>query len=120
MMTTLVSAAGLTLQQLVAEAGAEGAASIWPTLIPIFLVMLVFWFVVIAPQRKEQQQKEKMRGELKKGDMVVTIGGMHGEIVATDKNTVTLRISPKVEVVFEKVSISRPLSAPSATEDKKA
>lgn len=120
MITTLVSAADFTLQQLVAETGAEGAAGIWPTLVPIFLVMLVFWFIVIAPQRKEQQQKEKMRSELKKGDAVVTIGGMHGEIVASDKHTVTLKISPKVEVVFEKSAISRPLTTPAAAEDKKA
>ncbi|RMH59304.1 MAG: preprotein translocase subunit YajC [Candidatus Hydrogenedentota bacterium] len=92
-----------------AAASPQQAPSAIPQFFLIGIILLVFYFFVIAPQRKEMQEKEKMREGLKRGDKVVTAGGIHGEVTKVEKNTVTLRIGPKVETVFDKVAVARKL-----------
>ena len=81
---------------------------------PFLLVFVVFWFLIIAPQRKEQQEREKLRKSIAKGDEVVTTSGMHGEITKVDGELVTLKIAEKTHVVFEKNAIRERLGAPAA------
>lgn len=76
-------------------------------LISMALVFVVFWFLMIMPQRKQQKQRNTMLGNLKKGDKVVTIGGIHGEIVEFDEEDIKLRVADKVEIKFAKSAISR-------------
>jgi len=76
-------------------------------LISMALVFVVFWFLMIMPQRKQQKQRNTMLSNLKKGDKVVTIGGLHGEIIEFDEEDVKLRVADKVEVKFAKSAISR-------------
>jgi len=75
---------------------------------PLFLVFLVFYFLIIKPQKKKEAEHKKTIAALKKNDEVVTAGGMHGVIVGVKDETFTLRIddttNAKVEV--DKNSIS--------------
>lgn len=75
--------------------------------VPFIIILVIFYVLIFAPQRKAMQEKEAMRKSLKKGDVVVTESGMHGEVSNVDASTVTLRIAQKVEVVFDKSAISR-------------
>jgi preprotein translocase subunit YajC len=80
-----------------------------------FLIMMgamfvVFYFFMIRPQQKKQQDQKKFREALKKGDTVVTIGGLHGKIVSVDGETVTLDVDRGVKLTFEKTSISQDAS----------
>ncbi|GAA4830606.1 preprotein translocase subunit YajC [Algivirga pacifica] len=69
-------------------------------------MILVFYFFMIRPQQaKQKKQKEFVEG-LKKGDKVVTVGGMHGTIVAVDGNTVVLDVDKGTKIRFEKSSVS--------------
>lgn len=90
-----------------AEAETDASASPFPNFFLIVMVIAIFWFIVISPQRKEQKERDEMRENLKKGDDVVTTGGMHGQIVSIEKSTVTIRISAKTEVIFDRASVSR-------------
>lgn len=82
-----------------------------PSSLILFAAMgLVFYFFMIRPQQKKQKEQKKFRDELKKGDMVVTIGGMHGRIYAVDAETVTLDVDKGIKLVFEKSSISQEAS----------
>lgn len=56
---------------------------------------------------QEQKRLKKLIENLKEGDKVVTQGGIHGVVKKVEKNTVTLKIAPKAEVVFEKTAIVR-------------
>ena len=76
-------------------------------LLPMVIVMVVLWFMMIAPQRKQQKQREQMLKSLKKGDKVITIGGMHGEIIEIDEEDVKLRVADKTEVKFTRGSIAK-------------
>ena len=83
-----------------------GQGSGYSSLILFGGIAIVFYFFMIRPQQKKQKQQKKFIEELKKGDMVVTIGGIHGKIVAIEDNTVTLDVDKGSKVKFEKSSIS--------------
>lgn len=69
-------------------------------------ILLVFYFFMIRPQQKKQKDQKKFLNEIKKGDRVVTVGGIHGKITAMDENTVTLEVDRGARIKFEKSSIS--------------
>jgi len=58
--------------------------------LPLILMFIVFYFLLIRPQSKRQKQAERMRGELKKGDHVITSGGIHGVIEGIKDNDILL------------------------------
>ncbi|MDF7820664.1 preprotein translocase subunit YajC [Runella sp. MFBS21] len=75
----------------------------------------VFYFFMIRPQQKKQKDQKKFLEELKKGDEIVTIGGLHGTVVSVYENTVTVEVDGKgTKLKFEKSSISRKVSTPAA------
>lgn len=90
---------------LLQAAGGSGAYMQFVLMGGIFLVM---YFFMIRPQQKKQKDQKVFIENLKKGDAVVTMGGLHGKIVSTDANTVTLEVDGKgTKLTFEKTSISR-------------
>jgi len=79
-------------------------------LIFFVLVFGVFWFFMIRPQVKKQKQERKFREEMKKGDKVVTTGGLHGKIVDISEKTVKIDVSNGTVLKFEKSCVSADLS----------
>ena len=81
-----------------AEAGAEGAeqvssiAALASTFLPLILIFVVFWFMLIRPQRKKDKQVKEMLNNLKAGDRICTIGGIYGTITGLKDDTVTLSV----------------------------
>lgn len=68
----------------------------------------VFYFFMIRPQQKKQKEQKKFLEELKKGDEVITIGGLHATVISVYETTVTLDVDGKgTKMKFEKSSISR-------------
>ncbi|MEI7583710.1 preprotein translocase subunit YajC [Runella sp.] len=73
----------------------------------------VFYFFMIRPQQKKQKDQKKFLEELKKGDEVVTIGGLHATVVSVYESTVTVDVDGKgTKLKFEKSSISRRATTP--------
>ncbi len=75
-------------------------------LVPIILIYVVFYFVLIRPQRKEQKDHKKMIEDLKKNDEIVTASGMHGTIVNVKEKTFMLRVDENVKIEINKNSVS--------------
>ena len=82
-----------------ADAAAEEAAgagntiaALVTTFLPLVLIFVVFWFMLIRPQRKKDKQVKEMLNNLKAGDRVCTIGGIYGTIVGIKDDTVTLSV----------------------------
>lgn len=69
-------------------------------------MIAVFYLFFIRPQQKKQKDQKKFVEAMKKGDMVVTIGGMHGKIHSLDDETVTLEVDRGMKLTFEKSSVS--------------
>ncbi|WKN45550.1 preprotein translocase subunit YajC [Tunicatimonas pelagia] len=69
-------------------------------------IAIIFYFFMIRPQQKKQKDQRTFIGAIKKGDMVVTVGGMHGKVVALEENSVTLEVDRGARIRFDKTSIS--------------
>jgi preprotein translocase subunit YajC len=99
----------------------QGQGSPFVTLIPLLLVFVLFYFLIIVPQRKRQRAIDDMLNNLKSGDKVVTSGGIYGTIVSIrdDKRSVQLKISenPVIRVEVARTAISGMQDTPA--EEKK-
>lgn len=79
-----------------ATGGPEG--SILATLIPFGLIFVVFYFLLILPQQKKAKSHKQMLEALKKGDRVVTVGGVIGTVTSINQDVVTLQIADNVKI----------------------
>ena len=91
-----------------AQAPQGSAAPMWIMLLLIFVVM---WFFMIRPQRKQQKELEKFRNELKKGDKVVTVGGIYGTVAEIQERTVLLKVDGEIKIRVDKNSLVKDFSA---------
>lgn len=87
-------------------AGGAAQSSPYSGMWVLGLMFVVIWMFLIRPERKRQREAAQMRGALKKGDAVVTAGGMHGKIAAMDEATITLEIGDKVRVKFNRNAVA--------------
>lgn len=76
------------------------------TFVPLILMFVMFYFILIRPQRKKQKALALQIASIKKDDRVVTIGGMHGMVSNVKETTVVLKISDNVKVEFEKSAVA--------------
>ena len=78
------------------EAGAEqqvnSVAALATTFLPLILIFVVFWFMLIRPQRKKDKKIKEMLNNLKAGDRICTIGGIYGTITGLKDDTITLSV----------------------------
>ena len=86
-------------------AGGEGAAG-FGGFIPIILMFVIFYFLLIRPQQKRQKEHRSMISNLKKGDRIITSGGLHGRITGIDDSTLTVEIADKVRVKVARANVS--------------
>jgi len=94
-----------------------GGDQIWGMIVPFVLMFAVFYFLLIRPQQRKQKMKMSMLNQLKKGDKVVTIGGMHGTIQEIADDTVVLRVNDTTRITFDRSAINNVTQvAPSAAE----
>ena len=91
----------------VAPGSGGGSPSLIGSLLPIILMIVIFYFLLIRPQQQKQKEHRRMLSELKKGDKVITSGGVFGVITGVRDNRVTLRISDNVRIHVLKSAISR-------------
>ncbi|MCQ2595660.1 MAG: preprotein translocase subunit YajC [Treponemataceae bacterium] len=87
-------------------AGAAGGAAGLMSMLPILLIFVIFYFLLIRPQNKKQKETEKMIAALKKGDKVVTIGGIHGVVTSTKEKTVIVKVDDNTKIEFTRSAIA--------------
>ena len=85
---------------IVAQAQSQGG--LYSMLLPMVLIIVVFYFFMIRPQMKRQKELAKFRLSLQKGDKVVTTGGIYGKIEEIKDNMIVLEIAPNVKVRVDK------------------
>jgi preprotein translocase subunit YajC len=86
--------------------GGSSEGSLISTLIMFGLIIAIFYFLILRPQQKRQKERQKLLDAIKKGDKVVTAGGLHGTIAGLDEKTVLLQVSDNVKMKFERSAIS--------------
>ena len=86
------------------QIGGEGGST-WTSLLPLFLILVVIYFFFIRPQTKKTKEQRKFREALKKGDKVVTIGGVHGKVLEVKETTVIIDVGNQLKLTVEKSAI---------------
>lgn len=86
--------------------GAQGQGGGLGALVPLILMFVIFYFLLIRPQQKKAKDHRVMIETLKKGDKIVTSGGLHGRITGMDDTTLTVEIAEKVRVKVSRGSVS--------------
>lgn len=86
----------------------QGATSqsTWLMFVPYVFIFVIFYFLIVAPMRKKQKALSQMVDSLKKGDRVVTNGGIYGEIAGVDTDTVILKIADNVRIKLAKSAVA--------------
>ena len=84
----------------------SGGAAAFANFLPIIAIGLVFYFLVIAPANKQRKKQQEMLGTLKKGDRVLTTGGIYGTIQGVEPEAVYLKIADNVKVKVARSAIS--------------
>lgn len=102
-----------------APAQVAGGGSGWSMIIMMLVIVVVFYFFMIRPQQKKQKALQKAREAMKKGDKVITAGGIHGTIKDTKENDFIIEIADNVRIRVDKSSVYLTISdAESDTERK--
>jgi preprotein translocase subunit YajC len=111
----------MLLQAAAPAAGQAAGGSSWSFLLMLALMFLVMWLFMIRPQRQQQKKLEEMRNALKKGDKVITAGGIYGTVADIDGNTVLVKVDGEVKIRVDKSSINKDMTGeqPAAQTDKK-
>jgi preprotein translocase subunit YajC len=107
---------------MVPPAGGEAApGSAIMSFLPLVAIIGIFYFLILRPQNKKQKETQKMLSALKKGDRVVTIGGVHGVIQSVKENTVIIKVDENTKMEFNRGAISSVSSqGKEEKEDKKS
>ena len=87
-------------------ADSASSASLTSSLIMFAAIILIFYFLIYRPQKKRDKEAKAMLAAMKKGDKVVTIGGIHGTIVTVKDKTVVVKVDDSARIEFSKEAIS--------------
>jgi preprotein translocase subunit YajC len=99
------------------DGGASAAEPLIVQFIFLLAILVVFYLFLILPQRRQQKREQEFRNSLKKGDKVVTIAGIYGEIDAIEGDTVLLEVDRNVKLRVEKTAI-RSYASPTGSAQK--
>lgn len=88
------------------QAQPAAGGQLFTTFITFGLVILIFYFLIIRPQNKKQKETQKMLAAIKRGDRVVTIGGIRGTVHSVKEQTVVLKVDENAKIEFSKSAIS--------------
>ena len=86
--------------------GSGGQGGGFGAFVPLILMFAIFYFLLIRPQQKKAKQHKQLLASIKKGDRVISSGGLHGVVTGLTDDVVTVEIAPKVRVKISRGSIS--------------
>ena len=116
----------MTASQVFAQAAAGAAVKrpalgeLFSNMLPmILMVFLIFYFLVTKPQRAKEEQHAKLMDSLKKGDMVISSGGIIGRVAGVEDDHILLEVASGVKVKFDKANILRMYEKPAMASESK-
>ena len=93
-----------------AAAPAASGAAMFSQFVPLILIFLVFYFLLIRPQQKKTREHQNYLANLKRGDKVITGGGIYGQITGLTDNVVTLEVADGVRIKVSRTAILGPVA----------
>jgi preprotein translocase subunit YajC len=101
---------------LLQQTAANPTGQLLSTVVTFGLVFVIFYFLIIRPQNKKQKEMQQMIAGVKKGDKIVTIGGIHGVVAAVKETTVLVKVDDGTRIEFSKSAIAS--VSPAKAEEK--
>lgn len=98
------------------ERAPGGSAFSW---MPLILIFAIFWFVLIVPERKQRRRRQEMIAALKKGDRVLTTGGIYGTVVQTQEEVVTVQVADNVRLRMARGAVQAVLEEEAGEKEQK-
>jgi preprotein translocase subunit YajC len=102
---------------LIAADPAAGGTNILGMIWPLILMFAVFYVLLIRPQQKRSKSRTSMLSTVKKGDKVVTIGGLHGTVMEITSDTMILRVNDATKMTFDRSAINSVTPSTTVTEE---
>jgi preprotein translocase subunit YajC len=99
-------------------AAGQGAGGLG-SFIPLILIFVIFYFLLIRPQQKKTKEHREMISQLKKGDRIITNGGIYGRITGLDDTTLTVEIADKVRVKVARSNVGGKVSSSDQAQPEK-
>ena len=94
-----------------AAEGQPSTGSFLSSIIPFVLIIGIFYMLIIRPQSKKRKETEKMLSAIKKGDKVITIGGLHGTVQSVRETNVIIKVDDNVKLEFLRSAIANVVSS---------
>ena len=88
----------------------QGQGNVFGALMPLIVLFAIFYFLVIRPQQKQAKEHKEMINSLKKGDRIVTTGGLHAEVIKPEEDFIKVKLNDDVIVKLEKEFVAKKLS----------
>ena len=105
--------------QAIVTAEEGGGGGFGGFIVPLVLMFAVFYFLIIRPQSKKAKHHQLFLDSVKKGDQIVTTGGLCGRVTGLDDKTVTVEIAERVRVKVLRSAVAGPQSSVTDSKDKK-
>ena len=109
----------MTLMAFMAPSGGDAGGGLASTLVMFALIIGIFYFMILRPQQKRQKERQKLLEALKKGDKVITSGGLYGTIAGLDEKTVLIQVTDNVKMKFDRGSVATVLGDGTESKDVK-
>ncbi len=95
-----------TLLAMAQPQGGSPEGSLISTLIMFTLIIAIFYFMILRPQQKRQKERQKMLDAVKKGDKVVTAGGVHGVVAGVEEKTLLVQVADNVKLKVDRSAVT--------------
>src|SRR5262249_13068457 len=100
------TAAGTALLMQTSPAADQPGQSIFGLLVPMGLILIIFYFLLIRPANKKQKVVQQMIDSLKSGDRVITTGGIHGVVAGITDEIIQLKVAPNVKIEISRSAVA--------------
>lgn len=116
--TVFVSAVSVFALSCVPPGAEQGGGTAFSAILPFVLIFLLFYFLIIRPQQKQGRERKRMLAEIKRGDKVITTGGIHGRVVNSEGDDLTVEIAKGINIRMVRSGISEIVSDSAAENGK--
>lgn len=97
-----------------------GMESILSSIVPFLLIIVIFYFLILRPQQKRQKERLALLESLKKGDKVITAGGVYGTVEGIEDKTILVKVADNVKLKMERSSVSTIIGVTDTEPEKKS
>lgn len=97
-----------------------GMESILGSIVPFLLIIVIFYFLILRPQQKRQKERMKLLESLKKGDKVITAGGIYGTVEGLEEKTILVKVAENVKIKMERSSVTTIIGITDIEPEKKS